>query len=264
MKELILRTLTGILLIILVAGSISLGPTTFLGILLLIYGLGLRELYVVFRPKNIVAYLAMALSAGFLMPLTLAVLLAQWSALFLIIPVVGWTIGFVNSGFQTKSLLILMWLAMPLTAFFMLGWIENISAYNSLLPLSVIVLVWINDTFAYVVGRMVGKHKMTPQLSAGKTWEGFVGGALFSMAGGWIIFRLSGGLTLWNWIIVSLIISIFGLWGDLFESKLKRRKSLKNMGALLPGHGGILDRFDSLLFVAPAVLILMILLRLIQ
>ena len=110
----------------------------------------------------------------------------------------------------------------------------------------------------------MGKHKMTPQLSPGKTWEGFVGGALLSMAGGWIIFRLSGELTLLNWIIFSLIISVFGLWGDLFESRLKRRKSLKNMGELLPGHGGILDRFDSLLFVAPAVLILMILIRLIQ
>ena len=105
---------------------------------------------------------------------------------------------------------------------------------------------------------------MTPRLSPGKTWEGFVGGILFTLLAGWIIFRIFGQYTLGNWIWFSLIIGSLGLLGDLFESSLKRKMNVKNMGGLLPGHGGILDRFDSLLFVAPALLTLMVLIKLLQ
>lgn len=264
MKELILRTLTGILIIILVAGSITAGPGPFLGILLLIYGLGIKELFSVYHHEKSAPLLVMAISAGLLLPFTFMVLQYHWSTLWFILPMAGWVIGFIFSRFMGRGALILFWLAVPLTSFYLLGWIEETPEYRSLLPLSVIVLIWINDTFAYVVGNLLGKHKMTPRLSPGKTWEGFVGGILFSLLGGWIIFKISGEFTMGNWITFSLLVGVLGLMGDLYESSLKRKMNVKNMGELLPGHGGILDRFDSLLFSAPALLLLMVLINLIQ
>jgi len=126
----------------------------------------------------------------------------------------------------------------------------------------VIALVWVNDTFAYLTGSLVGRHKMTPVLSPGKTWEGFAGGVIFTLLGGWIIWRITGMLGAGTWIAISLIVASLGLAGDLFESGLKRTVKVKDTGTLLPGHGGILDRFDSLLFVAPAVVILILLIKL--
>lgn len=262
MKELFIRTITGISLIILVIGSILLGPVPFLGIILLIYGLGLKELFSVYHQGRFLPRMVMAVSAGFLLPIAFAVLEFQWSLLWFILPAAGWLIGILWSGFSITGMLIFFWLAIPLTSFYTLGWIGEATDYHAFLPLSVIALVWINDTFAYLVGSLIGKHKMTPRLSPGKTWEGFAGGILFTLLGGWIIFRISGLYTIGNWILFSLIIGTLGLMGDLFESNLKRKMNVKNMGGLLPGHGGVLDRFDSLLLVAPAVVILMIIVSL--
>jgi len=125
-------------------------------------------------------------------------------------------------------------------------------------PLLVLSLVWINDTFAYVAGNLIGKHKLTPHLSPGKTWEGFIGGLGFTLLGGWVVYRVTGEFASGTWIFLSLIIGVFGLMGDLFESRLKRRINVKDTGTLLPGHGGILDRFDSLLFAAPMVMLILI------
>ncbi len=205
----------------------------------------------------------MALSAGLLMPLSFVILQYQWSPAWYFIPATGWIIGFIWSGFNMGGRLILIWLAVPLTSFFLLGWIEEVKAFQSLMPLSIIALIWVNDSLAYVVGSLVGKHKMTPRISPGKTWEGFLGGVLFTLFSGWIIFSISGEFTLERWIIFSVITSSLGLAGDLYESRLKRKINVKNLGELLPGHGGILDRFDSLLFVAPSILVFLIVLKLI-
>ena len=132
------------------------------------------------------------------------------------------------------------------------------------MPLALIALVWINDTFAYLSGSLLGKHKMTPVLSPGKTWEGFAGGLLVTLLAGWLTWKLTGIASLWAWFGISMLVTLLGLAGDLFESGLKRSVKVKNTGQLLPGHGGILDRFDSLLFVAPAVLILIILIKLVR
>jgi phosphatidate cytidylyltransferase len=264
LKELLIRTLTGISLIILIAGSIILGPVPFLGIVILVYGLGLSEFFSVYHHGGILPRMVMAVSAGFLLPIVFVVLQYQWSPLWFILPLAGWTIGFLWSGFNLTGTLILFWQAIPLSSFYALGWIGETKDYHSLLPLAIIAMVWINDTFAYLVGTLLGKHKMTPRLSPGKTWEGFLGGILFTLLGGWVIYRITGTLTPGNWILISLIVGSVGLLGDLFESGLKRKMNVKNMGGLLPGHGGVLDRFDSLLFVAPALLVLMIFINLIR
>jgi len=117
-----------------------------------------------------------------------------------------------------------------------------------------LVLTWANDTLAYFTGRLMGKHKMLPSVSPGKTWEGFAGGMLGSMVAAAIMkFWVLGGVGWWACLALGVAAGIVGPLGDLSESALKRSFGKKDSGRLLPGHGGILDRVDALLLVAPVV-----------
>ena len=112
-------------------------------------------------------------------------------------------------------------------------------------------LVWFNDSWAYIIGKRFGKHKLYEQISPKKTIEGFLGGLVFSLIGAWIIYLITQELSLVNWLILALIISIFGTIGDLIQSKFKRQAEVKDSGTIMPGHGGLFDRLDSILFAAP-------------
>jgi phosphatidate cytidylyltransferase len=264
LKELLLRTLTGILLIVLVAGAILLGALPFLGVLLLIYTLGMRELFSLYPRDNSSGRWIYAVPGFVWLIIFYAVLNYHWSYFLLGLPIALWLLVFLIKGLDSASTLSLFWLAIPLACYFSVGWIELNSSYGPLIPLAVISLLWINDTFAYVTGNLFGKHKLTPRLSPGKTWEGLLGGFLFSLLGGWIIFNISGIYSLAVWISLSTLVSGLSLCGDLFESGIKRKKSVKNSGEILPGHGGILDRFDSLLFVAPGAFLLFLLINILS
>jgi phosphatidate cytidylyltransferase len=125
--------------------------------------------------------------------------------------------------------------------------------YNSHFVLGPILLIWANDTFAYLCGSLLGKHKMYERISPGKTWEGTIGGAILTMASVYLIAKWYPELSYVNWLAIAAIMIIFGTIGDLTESMLKRQAGIKDSGKIMPGHGGILDRFDSLLFAAPFV-----------
>lgn len=138
---------------------------------------------------------------------------------------------------------------------------DGLVTYNFLLPLSVFVFLWINDTGAYCTGSLIGRHKLFPRISPGKTWEGSVGGGLLVVAVAAVIGywdnRLMGmaGLSVVEWMGLGLVIVVFGTWGDLVESLFKRTLGVKDSGRMLPGHGGMLDRFDSSLMAIPAAVI---------
>ncbi len=127
-------------------------------------------------------------------------------------------------------------------------------AFNWLLPLSVFVFLWVNDSGAYCVGSLLGRHKLFPRISPGKSWEGSIGGAVFVLAVAWAIGTYVDGtmLTTLQWMGLGLVVVIFGTWGDLVESLFKRTLGIKDSGNILPGHGGMLDRFDSSLLAIPA------------
>ena len=129
--------------------------------------------------------------------------------------------------------------------------------FNTLLPLSVFVFLWINDTGAYCVGSLLGRHKLFPRVSPGKSWEGSVGGAGFVLAAAYAVsYYLDGTmLTMPQWLGLGLVVVIFGTWGDLVESLFKRTLGIKDSGSILPGHGGMLDRFDSSLLAIPAAVV---------
>jgi len=123
-------------------------------------------------------------------------------------------------------------------------------AQNTILPLSLVLMIWMNDTMAYLVGSFIGKTPFSA-ISPKKTWEGTAGGALLTVAGAVVWSYFAPQYTIADWIALSLCASVAGTAGDLFESKLKRLADVKDSGTLMPGHGGALDRFDSLLVAAP-------------
>lgn len=119
------------------------------------------------------------------------------------------------------------------------------------LLLGFFILIWLNDTFAYLTGSIIGKYLLFKRLSPKKTWEGSIGGGLFSLGGAYILSIFHPSLNLIEWLGFALVIIIFGTFGDLVESMFKRSINVKDSGNIMPGHGGILDRLDSLLISAP-------------
>ena len=130
-------------------------------------------------------------------------------------------------------------------------------SFNTLLPLSVFVFLWVNDTGAYCVGSLLGRHKLFPRISPGKSWEGCIGGAVFVLVVAYIIsyYIDNGILSTLQWLGLGLVVVVFGTWGDLVESLFKRTLGIKDSGNILPGHGGMLDRFDSSLLAIPAAVV---------
>lgn len=132
------------------------------------------------------------------------------------------------------------------------------NTYEWIYPLSVFIFLWMSDTGAYIVGSLLGKHvpyKLFPRISPNKSWVGSIGGALLTLAAAAVIWHFAGGLSLPEWMGLGLVVVIFGTWGDLVESLIKRQLSIKDSGKVLPGHGGLLDRFDSALLAIPAAVI---------
>lgn len=130
--------------------------------------------------------------------------------------------------------------------------------YCRILPLSIFIFLWTSDTGAYCVGSLLGRHKLFPRISPAKSWEGSLGGAILVLIAASLISQLiddASILTLYEWLGLGLVVTIFGTWGDLVESLFKRTVGIKDSGNILPGHGGMLDRFDSALMAIPAAVV---------
>ena len=153
-----------------------------------------------------------------------------------------------------------MYIALPFSLLNVLAFTatpQGAVSFNTLLPLSVFVFLWVNDSGAYCVGSLLGRHKLFPRISPGKSWEGSIGGAVFVLVAAWAISRFldSTMLTTLEWLGLGLVVVVFGTWGDLIESLFKRTLGIKDSGNILPGHGGMLDRFDSSLMAIPAAVV---------
>ncbi|MBR3496583.1 MAG: phosphatidate cytidylyltransferase [Prevotella sp.] len=161
-----------------------------------------------------------------------------------------------------------MYIALPFSCINVLAFNntgELTASFNTWLPLSVFIFLWVSDTGAYCCGSLLGKHKLFPRISPGKSWEGSIGGGLFVLVAAAIIWYFVGNnedstiFTLHSslpfWLGLGLVVCIFGTWGDLVESLFKRTIGIKDSGNILPGHGGMLDRFDSSLMAFPAAVV---------
>lgn len=178
------------------------------------------------------------------------------------------------SGLYTKSgdsvsdwaytMLSQMYIALPLSMINVVAFrqaTDGQNYYYYLLPLSIFIFLWTNDTGAYCTGSLFGKHKLFPRISPAKSWEGSIGGGILVLVMASIIYFIESqgenlsGLNLIEWLGLGLVVVIFGTWGDLVESLFKRTLGIKDSGNILPGHGGMLDRFDSSLMAIPAAVI---------
>ena len=153
-----------------------------------------------------------------------------------------------------------MYIALPFSLLNVLAFTatpQGAVSFNTLLPLSVFVFLWVNDSGAYCVGSLLGRHKLFPRVSPGKSWEGSIGGAVFVLAAAYAISYFFDGtmLSALGWLGLGLVVVVFGTWGDLIESLFKRTLGIKDSGNILPGHGGMLDRFDSSLLAIPAAVV---------
>lgn len=160
-----------------------------------------------------------------------------------------------------------MYVALPLATINILAFrdIGGQVVFSYLTPLSIFIFLWANDTGAYCFGSLFGKHKLFPRISPGKTWEGSVGGGILVLVVAAIIGYLESSnadqmvdgstMSIPEWMGMGLVVVFFGTWGDLVESLFKRTLGIKDSGNILPGHGGMLDRFDSSLMAMPAAVV---------
>ncbi len=130
------------------------------------------------------------------------------------------------------------------------------------IPLAIYIFIWVNDTGAYLFGVTLGKHRLFPRISPKKSWEGSIGGALLTLACAYAVAQIAPFMNVWQWMGMALVVVVSGTFGDLTESMIKRHLGIKDSGNMLPGHGGILDRLDSMLFAIPATVVYLLMISL--
>lgn len=254
MSEVVKRTLSGILYIALLVGAILFSKDTFLILFAFFFVVAVYEFCKLYQINKVSGYaVSFALALSFIgldnLQLNSVYLLVLPFSIFLIIDLLK------NKPYRKatnlkKYLHLIGYVVLPFLIITQLPYFNH--QYTPLLLLSIFIMIWCNDTFAYICGKLLGKHKLYEKISPKKTIEGFIGGLVFTQIAAFLIFKyVSIEASLPFWMLMALIISIIGTIGDLVESKYKRQAGIKDSGAIMPGHGGILDRFDSILFAAP-------------
>jgi phosphatidate cytidylyltransferase len=266
------RTLTGAWIVIFVMGGFWLHPFSFIltGLILLIgtqyeYYLmirntGLRPQMVPGIITGITAYAISTLIASGVIPRKSFLVLIPMMLIIMVIELYRKQ----DKPFDSlaHTLFSVLYTAIPFSMFPFAAFSRT--GLNSILPHSNIIfspgiiigffiLIWANDTGAYLTGMSLGRHKLMERISPKKTWEGFIGGLIIASFAAWFLSGWLGVVDKIHWVIISLIISVAGTYGDLVESMLKRSTGVKDSGTVMPGHGGFLDRFDSAILSFPLV-----------
>lgn len=283
MKNVVVRALSGAVYVGLIVASIFLGHYYFFGLMAIFAALSVFEISSatwhlthkgvdadMLYPYTVILDSFTALVTVFALPFMVvqnAPVYLNIVAIFAAVLIVAYlplriTLGLyehssesVTVKFQSIALSVMgvLYVALPLAA---LNFLYSFTGHT--LVLAIFVLIWLNDTGAFCFGSTLGRRKLWESLSPKKSWEGFWGGMLccvvFAIV--WSLFpAVNSGINTWGWIILAVLVSAFSTWGDLFESLLKRAAGVKDSSHLIPGHGGILDRIDSLLLVAPVALV---------
>lgn len=282
MSNLVLRSISGLIYVALVIGALLAGPKWAIA-LFSIFGvvsiLEFRNITEIGKGDNTFKTITAIVDIVFFLSFCVAISACVWSnmdtanplaasmvvALCAILVIPYLLLRMVLALFQSKGTALkdLAWSVFGLLYIF-IGIISlNILCFTPLgctIALIMFALIWLNDTGAYCTGSLFGRHPMWPRLSPKKSWEGFAGGLAFCMIAGVVtsFFTTEPNLPMVAWIAYGIIVCAFSTWGDLFESLIKRTLGIKDSGNIIPGHGGILDRIDSLLFVAPVTLILLV------
>ncbi len=272
-KNLITRSITGVLFVAVVVTSFM-RPEGMIFLFALVTGLTVWEYTgLVNEIRNVSVNRFISTAAGVYLFLAVAGFCSELTPSAVFIPYLLTVVYLFISELYAKkpnpinnwayTMLSQMYIALPFSTINILAFNEagGQTYYNYLLPLSVFVFLWANDTGAYCTGSLLGRHKLFPRISPGKSWEGSIGGGLLVIVvaalTGWYETNYSTTdpilhLSIPQWIGLGLVVMFFGTWGDLVESLFKRTLGIKDSGNILPGHGGMLDRFDSSLMAMPA------------
>lgn len=266
LKNLIIRALTGIIFVVVLVGAICIHPTLFLLLFTLITGLtvwefcGLMKHYesaTLQRAINALGgmYLFIAtfvyangLTDGkIFLPYLLLLIAAMIAELYYKAPnpINNWAFTLFAQAYCAGTFSMLNFIgAVPGT--------PGVMTYTPLFIMAIFIFVWLDDTGAYLVGSMIGKRRLFERISPKKSWEGFFGGLVAALAASQAFAWYAPEISRYNWLGLAAIVVLFGTWGDLIESLLKRTLGVKDSGNVLPGHGGMLDRFDSVMLAVPA------------
>lgn len=277
MKNLIIRAITGAVFVAIMVVGISFRPDVMILLFAAITGLTIWEFTgLVNQSENVAVNRFISTAAGIYFFLAVAGYCSGLTPSAAFVPYLLTVVYLLVSELYLKqtnpinnwayTMLSQMYIALPFSMINVLAFRStpdgNVT-FEWLLPLSLFIFLWTNDTGAYCSGSLLGRHKLFPRISPGKSWEGSIGGAVFVMIAAAIIYFLNvgqtdglvAGMPLWQWLGLGLVIVVFGTWGDLVESLFKRTLGIKDSGNILPGHGGMLDRFDSSLMAIPAAVV---------
>ncbi len=265
MSNIVKRTLSGAVFIVCVIGSILWHPYAYAGVFTLIIIWSLLEFYDIVIKDRVHAGKFIGIVSGIIL-FAASFFYARGlvtSEVFLIfIPLfvalfIGQLYSFDRYSFRAGAYTLtgVIYIALPFSLCngLVFGVQNGQIEYTPDILLGFFILLWTNDTFAYLTGMLLGRHRLFERISPKKSWEGFFGGLICTVAASLLIAELFPVLPNYHWAAIAAIIVVFGVYGDLFESLLKRNLRIKDSGRFLPGHGGILDRFDSVLLAAPMV-----------
>ncbi|WP_073218131.1 phosphatidate cytidylyltransferase [Aequorivita viscosa] len=264
MKETIVRTISGALYISIITIAMFTSREWFMGLFFVLALITMSEFLKLVHLTSYFAYFLLAAAFYFLSyrvidinAVYLFLILSGFVNLFLLKDVL-WTSKI--PMFEKKKYITVVFYI--ISGFVFLTLIPVMDVDGKFVPyliVSVFILMWSNDTFAYLIGKNFGKHKLLERVSPKKTIEGFLGGMLGALLAGFIIFNITKSYNLidtekyelWVWICMAIIVSFFGTVGDLIQSKFKRQAGVKDSGIIMPGHGGMYDRLDSILYASP-------------
>lgn len=261
------RTITGIIFVAVLVGGILGGPVSFSILFALITALTIREFgTIVSKQDGVQINKSICMLAGVFLFFGFAYIGIAPGQNEILIPYLFLIIYLMIAELYLRrknplhniayTMMSQMYIALPFAALNILAFHTSLtgsaSEYNPILPLSIFVFTWTNDTGAYCTGVLFGKHRLFERISPKKSWEGSIGGGVFSTIAAVIMAHFFPFMPLGVWIGLGLTVVVFGTWGDLTESLLKRTLGIKDSGNILPGHGGMLDRFDSTLMAVPA------------
>ena len=266
MKNLIVRALTGIIFVVVLISAICIHPIFFLILFCIITGLTLWEfggLVKHYENANlqrtvnmlggVYLFIATFVHANGLtdgkifLPYLLFIMLTMIAELYYKAPnpINNWAFTLFAQIYCAGSFSMLNFIgAEPGT--------PGVMSYTPLFIMAIFIFVWLDDTGAYLVGSLIGKHKLFERISPKKSWEGFFGGLILALASSQAFAWFAPEINRMNWLGLAATVVLFGTWGDLIESLLKRTLGVKDSGNVLPGHGGMLDRFDSVMLAVPA------------
>lgn len=264
MSNFLKRTLSGALFVVVLIGSILWNSYSFALLFAAVVVWALFEFYSLVKTKDIHPQKYIGVLFGVLLFLAIFQNARNYLHFGFFILLIPATAGiFLLELFRNKpnpfqniafTLLGILYIAVPFSLLCYLVYPDYITLkYNPEILIGYFVLIWTSDTGAYLTGITFGKHPLFKRISPKKSWEGFIGGTILTIIVAWVVSMFSHEINLYQWLVVALIIAIFGVLGDLVESMLKRSLDVKDSGNFLPGHGGILDRFDSLIISSPFV-----------